>query len=308
MTEPIDLPLSTRSQGCLLGLACGNALGLPYQDLFPASRIRTACGGKVRDIDPQEASRAWDDDTAQAVVVAEELVATGRLNLRELGKRLVAWRKDNGRGIPTLVDRVLDDIEGEIPVEEASEDAFQRLGRNWSANNAAVVRSIPVALRFCHDPLRLASETTLAAKVTHWNPLCVGSAIAFNLALAAILRGEPLHLEALSQEVRGHGAPDPVCDAISASRAPLSLFLLDGKAKAYTLKALQVGLWALQAEGSIEDLLETLVLEGGDTDTNAAVAGAALGARYGRGALPERWVASLRDARHLLTLGEALAG
>lgn len=308
MSESTDIPLAARAQGCLLGLACGNALGLPYQDVWPASKVFELSHGAVRDIDPNEALLAWDDDTAQAVAVAEELVETGRMNLRGLGKRLVDWRKSNPRGIPTLVDRVLDEIEGDIPVEEASEDAFQRLGRNWSANNAAVVRALPVALKFWNDPARIAAETVVSAKVTHWNPLCVWSAVALNLGVATILRDEPLHLAALAEQVRVHGAPDPVCDAVAASRAPLSLFLLDGKAKSYTLKAMQVGLWALLTEGSMEDLLEAVVLEGGDTDTNAAIAGAAIGARLGRQAVPDRWVACLHEPSRIIALADALVG
>jgi ADP-ribosyl-[dinitrogen reductase] hydrolase len=306
MTDSTDLPLRSRAQGCLLGLACGNALGLPYQDVWPASKIFETSHGSVREIDPNEALLSWDDDTAQAVAVAEELVETGRMNLRSLGKRLVDWRKANGRGIPTLVDRVLDEIEGEIPVEEASEDAFQRLGRNWSANNAAVVRAIPIAIKFHADPAKIASETVVSAKVTHWNPLCVWSAVALNLGIATILRDEPLHLAALAEEVRGHGAPDSVCDAVAASRAPLSLFLLDGKAKSYTLKAMQVGLWALLNEGGMDDLLEAVVLEGGDTDTNAAVAGAAIGARRGRQAVPDRWMECIHEPGRIVALADAL--
>jgi ADP-ribosylglycohydrolase len=34
---------------------------------------------------------------------------------------------------------------------------------------------------------------------------------------------------------------------------------------------------------------------GGDTDTNAAVAGALLGAAQGRGALPDPWLAALAE-------------
>lgn len=306
MTDTNEIPLASRARGCLLGLACGNALGVPFEDVWPAEEIFKRTAGKVRDISPEEASQPWDDDTAQAVLVAESLAELGQLGMSSLAKRMVVWRNRAPRGIPTLVDRVLDDVEGDVPVEEASEDAYQRLGRNWSANNAAVVRSIPVAIKFCRDPHRIASETAIAAKVTHWNPLCVWSAVALNLGIAAILREEPIHPAALAEEVRGYGAPDPVCDAVRASRAPLSMFLLDGKAKAYTLKAMQVGLWALQNEGSIEDLLEAVVLEGGDTDTNAAVAGAALGARLGEKALPERWIAAIREPARLVALADRL--
>jgi ADP-ribosylglycohydrolase len=287
--------LESRAQGCLLGLASGNALGLPWEEIWPAARIRERSLGRVRGWDPAEKDRPWDDDTAQAMVVAT-LLREGPLTLEGTGRRLLRWKKENGRGIRTLVDRVLDDVEGDVPVDEASQDAFERLGRNWSATNTAVVRGVPVALRHREDPRTLVDQTVVAARATHWNPLCVWSSVAFNLALAGTLRDEPLHLQALAEEVRSHGAPDTVCDAIRASRAPLSIFLLDGKAKSYTLKAMQVGLWTLlQPMDDPEALLESVVLEGGDTGTNAAVAGAAIGAARGREVWDAAWIERLHD-------------
>ncbi len=308
MTDTIELPLISRAQGCLLGLACGNALGLPFENVWPATEIFRLSGGTVREILDTEKNSLWDDDTAQAMVVAESLAETDRLGLDDLAARLNVWRHQNGRGIPTLVERVLDEVEGEVPVEEASEEVFQRLGRNWSANNAAVVRSLPVAIKFYQDPQRIVSQTAISAKVTHWNPLCVWSAIALNLGVATILRDEPLLLDALAEEVHLQGAPEPVCDAIRGSRAPLSMFLLDGKAKSYTVKAMQVGLWALRNEASMEDVLEVVILEGGDTDTNAAIAGAAIGARRGRAGVPDRWIKAIRASAKIEALANRLAG
>lgn len=38
-------------------------------------------------------------------------------------------------------------------------------------------------------------------------------------------------------------------------------------------------------------------MRGGDTDTNAAICGALLGAVYGRGAIPQQWLDSLLSCR-----------
>jgi ADP-ribosylglycohydrolase len=46
---------------------------------------------------------------------------------------------------------------------------------------------------------------------------------------------------------------------------------------------------------------------GGDADTNAAIAGGALGAAQGLGALPERWTARLEYAAELRALAPRLA-
>ena len=45
----------------------------------------------------------------------------------------------------------------------------------------------------------------------------------------------------------------------------------------------------LHAE-SLEEGIVSTVMSGGDTDTNAAIAGALLGAVWGRGAVPMQWL------------------
>lgn len=290
---------NTRAEGAFLGLACGNALGLPYETIWPAARIREVSGGTVRDIPDSESAQPWDDETAQAVVVAELLAATADTNPRLLAERLVAWRHANGRGIGILTEKVLDEIEGEVAPLEASEEACERLGRNWSAGNGAIIRAVPVAIFARADRARMVKLASDAARTTHWNPLCVGSTVAFALAIADALEGKACDPSTLASTLEPMGYPEAVAQAISGARLPLSTFQLDGKQKGFALKALQVGIWALRAEGSIEEILEQIILEGGDTDTNAAIAGAALGARHGIGAIPERWLAKLHEPEAL---------
>jgi len=291
--------LASRAQGAILGLAAGNALGLPFESIWPAAKIREACRGTVRELPPETATEPWDDETAHAVVVAQALAETGDVEPRDLAERLIDWRANNGRGMVVLLEKVLDEIEGDVPALEASEEVCDRLGRNWSAGNGSLVRAIPVALASHGDRIRLVRLARDAARTTHWNPLCVGATIALGLALGDVLEGRDVDLAALSEELTTLGLPETIAQAVSGARLPLSAFQLDGKQKGWAIKALQVALWSLRAEGTIEEILERVILEGGDTDTNAALAGAMLGASRGVEALPERWIAALREPEAL---------
>ena len=66
--------------------------------------------------------------------------------------------------------------------------------------------------------------------------------------------------------------------------------------------ALQNAFYRLSAGASVEESLIATVGCGGDTDTNAAIAGALLGARHGRDAFPARWVYPVLACR---PIGEA---
>ena len=57
---------------------------------------------------------------------------------------------------------------------------------------------------------------------------------------------------------------------------------------------------------TFESALIELVRSGGDTDTNGAVAGAVLGARYGSSAIPRRWLDCIPQGERLEQLADAL--
>jgi len=52
-----------------------------------------------------------------------------------------------------------------------------------------------------------------------------------------------------------------------------------------------------------EEALVATVGQGGDTDTNAAIAGALLGAAHGREAIPLRWIFAVLSCRPLAESG-----
>ena len=68
--------------------------------------------------------------------------------------------------------------------------------------------------------------------------------------------------------------------------------------------ALQNSFCHLRRGATVEDGLAATVGKGGDTDTNAAIAGALLGAADGLGTIPPRWVMPVQACRpHKADLG-----
>ena len=170
------------------------------------------------------------------------------------------------------------------------------------------MRCAPVALRWLNDPGRLIRDAIVSAEVTHFDPRCVWSTVAMDVALAVCLLERDIDLAALASAVEAAGAPAEVGAAIrSVKGATLDDFQLDDSASmGYTLKTLQVGLWCLGQPADFEATLVEVVSAGGDTDTNGAVAGAVMGARVGVGGIPDRWRKNLHAPEGLTELADEL--
>lgn len=295
--------LRDRYRGALLGLAVGNALGGPVEGRT-AEDIRARFPDGLRDIPAQERDLPWDDDVAQAVILAEALLETDPLDVEDLARRLLRWFQESGRGIGLLTSQVLSRLAEGVPAADAAQEVWEEGGRR-AAPNGAVMRCAPVALRWRREPERLVVETRTSAAVTHADPRCGWSAAALNLAIRALLDEEPLDLDAVAGALSE--APEEVREAIRAVEGvdgPEAIGL-DGWDLGYTIKAMQVGLWAASRE-DVEETLVAVVAAGGDTDTNGAVAGAAVGVRLGASEIPERWRTAVARSARLSELADRL--
>ena len=84
--------------------------------------------------------------------------------------------------------------------------------------------------------------------------------------------------------------PSSVLEAVTrASRSTLDDLRFDGADMGFTLLSLEAALISYWRAVDFESGLRHAVEAGGDTDTNGAIVGAVLGARFGLAAIPERW-------------------
>jgi ADP-ribosyl-[dinitrogen reductase] hydrolase len=244
--------------------------------------------------------------TSQTVLLAEALLDSPHLTVPDLARRLLAWAESNGRGMGSLTAGVLGALTRGVPFEKAAEYVW-RLRDSNAAGNGAVMRCSPIALRWWADPVRLVGETYTSAVFSHFDPRCCWSAVAVAVAIASVLRGRSLAMADLADALDADGAPDSVVDTVrQVEGACLDDFDLDdSKSRGYTLKTMQVGLWCLGC-ADFEESLIGVVGAAGDADTNGAVAGAVLGARFGVEAIPRRWLEAIHKPEGLVSLADAL--
>ena len=306
-----------RSRGVLLGLAAGNLLGLPVEgDRYQYIAARYPEG--LNEIDPREATRPMDDDLAQAVDLGEAILAGGDY-ARDFADWLVVWARENGRGMGVTTGEVIRELERGHPLPEPARAVYERKGR--IAPNGGVMRCAPVAIARRGNPEYLIRDAAATCAVTHYAPTCQWSCIVISSVIALLLDGASPDLPAmlaaaqadgcpdLAAIARADGVPSDVLDAIAFRRevpGDTTWLHRDHQLIGHTLLAMQFGLWAAATPLDFEDALVAAVSAGGDTDTNAAVAGAVLGARYGASAIPQRWLDCIPQRERIERLANGL--
>ena len=309
--QPSDL-----TRGAMLGLAVGNLLGLSVEG-WRYQEIDKKYPQGVTDIDPWEAGRPMDDDLAQAVDLGEALVEGGNY-ISAFADRLVTWSHENGRGMGNLTRTVIDELEGGHAPPDAARIVYER---DPVAPNGGLMRCAPVALARYRQPDLLVKDSTATCVVTHYAPTCQWSCIIVNGVIGMLLLGMEPDLGAMMAAATADGAPDLLA-AASSDGIPVEILAAiengthlpsgaswlrqEQKWIGHTLLAMQAGLWAAVTPLAFESALRQIVEAGGDTDTNGAVVGAVLGARYGASAIPQRWLDCVPERSRIEKLADDL--
>lgn len=281
--------LRDRAAGVLLGQACGDALGVPYEFATPpgAGELAEMKGGGLGPFAPGE----WSDDTSMAVAVARGLVG-GRLDLDEIARGFLRWYAEDPRDIGIQTRAVL----SATPSTHAPATAMAAAAASYaashphSAGNGALMRTSPVALAFLEDRIGCADAARLVAELTHADPLAGDSCVLWSEAIRVAVGEERLDV-AGGLDLLAPGRRDQWAAWLAeAEHGPAARFTPNG----FTVTALQAAWSAIFASAGLEDALHVAIRIGDDTDTVAAIAGGLLGARWGASAVPASW----RDAVH----------
>jgi ADP-ribosylglycohydrolase len=240
----------------------------------------------------------WTDDTAMARNLWTSLIEhEGALDLSDMLARHVAWLATDPPDVGSQTA---------LALRESAEAVFERRGPEVSAGNGSVMYCAPLGLVRAGKPERLFEEAPALSRLTHWDGRCQTACLAVTLVAAALVRGDPAEqavIEAIEAVADREGGEELEYLIGEAGRARP----IDGPDQGFTLFTAGI---ALQVAGEGQDFeggLRYVVGLGGDTDTNAAVAGALLGAAHGLDAIPTAWLASLAAVDELRAEAEPLS-
>jgi ADP-ribosyl-[dinitrogen reductase] hydrolase len=277
-----------RAQGCLLGQIAGDSLGgLVEFDTADAVRRRYADGPRRL-----EDGGHWEilagqptDDSEMALALARSIVERGGFEREAAAEAYRTWLRSSPFDVGTTVGAALRGRPN--PASQA---------------NGSLMRASPLGVYAQALAPALAAELARQdSSLTHPNPVCGDAAAAFVVAVAHAIRegdGPEGSFHAAAEWARGAGAALAVREALEAARHEAPLCDSPGS-EGWVKIALQNAFHAVLHAPSLEEGVVATVRRGGDTDTNAAIAGALLGAVHGRDAVPAQWRSMVLSCRPL---------
>jgi ADP-ribosylglycohydrolase len=306
-TTPNNTSLHTSSPSILFGLAVGDALGLATE-FMSKDEVQTHYPDGISDysqiIRDKHRSRwspgSWTDDTDQALCIINAVRNHRQLTAVTFAQELRKWFDKNPMGIGQTVYKVITAPQFTEKPHSAAKLIWKMSGRK-SAANGAIMRTAAVACWQSDDESAVRSNAETICKVTHYDPRCVGSSVIITMIVRSLITsGEPLSLHQLIQLGEDYDPRIREYIVLAYNNSISSLNLDDKQTMGYTLKTMAAGLWAYFHATSYEHGISTIIRQGGDADTNAAVAGSILGAKFGLNNIPSNWLNGLQN-KHILT-------
>lgn len=293
-----------RVEGCILGLALGDALGA-FHEGGPIGGMLWRGVQAVRG-----EALAYTDDTEMMIGLVEELIENPDVDQDRLAGRF-ARNFTAMRGYGPGTRKLL---------------ATLRKGASWrdevratypegSLGNGAAMRVAPLGLVH-DDPEKLRAAAERQAEVTHAHPLGKEGAVCVAYAASVAFResrdricGTSL-LEDLKAFTTSRDYRTAFEIGVELLKKPHDPVLVNADL-GNGIEALRSAPTAIYLAARFSDdydlAVESAIQLGGDTDTIAAMAGGIVGAHVGRAGLPPEPLAKLENRAHLEALAARLA-
>lgn len=292
----INESVKDKVKGVIYGQAIGDALGLGtegmtdediawkypngishYSDIF---QDRHRKRWKIGD---------WTDDTDMMLCIANAVIKDKGVNLTSIARNFKEWADGEPMGIGETTYKVLSFGDYVEKPFDASKMLWE-MSHQQSAANGGVMRTSIVGL----FPKAVEECAVNICRLTHYDPRCVGSCAIVSLLIHSLVyEEEKLSYHKIVDIAQRYDSRIREYIDLSLNTDIRALDLQDWDSVGYTLKTLAAGLWAYWNAPSFEGGLLSVVRAGGDADTNAAVACAILGAKFGFSAIPQEYIDGL---------------
>ncbi len=284
-------------KGTIYGQAIGDALGLGTEGMTDEDMAWKYPNGITHYSDIfQDRHRKrwkigdWTDDTDMMLCIAKAIIKDKRVYYTSVARNFKEWANGEPMGIGENTYKVLSFADYVDKPFEASKMIWEMSHRKSAANGGLMRTSIVGLL-----PNNVEEWSANICRLTHYDPRCVGSCVIVSKLIHSLVYDEsPISYDRMIEiGTKYDERIKEYIDLAINSDHIKELDLQNWDSVGYTLKTLAAGLWAYWHSKAFEECLLAVVRAGGDADTNAAVACAILGAKFGFHAIPPEYVDGL---------------
>ena len=283
----------SRVAGVFIGLAVGDALGVPLEKMEIGSfdLVTEMLGGGPYDLPPG----AWTDETATALCLAQSLLVTHELDVYDLAEKFKRWvetGENSSTGVCVGIEQKLLNFVGNFE----RTGGFDPSSLNQKAKgNSVLARVGPVACIHWDDLGTASKIAKQQSYLTHSSEIVAAASEYLVLALSHLIAGRDWNY---------------VCNMPIEDDWPTEIELIaKGQWKHKTIDnlkstknivdILEASVWSVGNSKSFEEAVTKAVNLGGNSDTVGAVTGQLAGALYGLESIPIRWFDQLLQIEKL---------
>lgn len=283
----------TRILGGLLGVACGEALGLTLENLNKEEinkygYLKEIVGGGVFDLKPG----CTVDSTLMMLCVAKGILDSPKDPKDKIGDEFIKVYKDlikyGGVTIKCTIEKFLECKNW----HEASLHTSEVLAGQFGGNgNGALKRSLPVALYYKNydDIMKMTKEQT---QITHRSKINERACCFYNTLIYYYMNKYNKN-DALKLALKEFSEFQQIM-SINKYTLNSSLFVVD---------SLICAVWIFMNTNSAEEAIcEAVNLSGDACGSIGAITGGLAGVYYGYSALPKRWTSIIDKKQDLLNI------
>jgi ADP-ribosyl-[dinitrogen reductase] hydrolase len=299
-------------QACFLGLAVGDALGVPVEfrdrSYFRDHTVKEMLGYGTWNQPPG----TWSDDSSLAFCLAESL--SRGYDLNDVAKKFVDWHYEGYWGAHHKCFDIGGATRAAIIALKKGESPLFSGGLDEDSNgNGSLMRIAPAAFYFSRvSDDKLYQGVKKVSSITHGHFRSVFSCYVFCKFLIELSHGQDktLSLRNVGKEISDFS----INRQFNPNEIKRFERILDGSiveadessihGSGYVLHTLEAAIWCFMTTDNYREAVLKAVNLGDDTDTTACVTGALAGLYYGREAIPAEWLNILARKNDIMKLSE----
>jgi len=295
------MELAERYTGCLLGLACGDAVGttLEFKPRGSFEPITDMVGGGPFNLEPGQ----WTDDTSMALCLAESLIKKKGFDPLDQMERYVRWYRTGYLSSTEVCFDIGGTTASALRRFEKTRDPFSGSTDSHSAGNGSLMRLAPVPLFFFPDRDAMIFYAGESSRTTHGAQECIDACRLFASILFNALSGMDKERVLFDHDEAIVESP-AIREILKGSYKGKTVGQIQGTG--YVVNSLESTLWCFYSTNTFNEAVLKAANLGDDADTTAAICGQVAGAYYGTHGIPNVWLSLLSMRSEISRLADSL--